>query len=197
MKWIILFVPWLAIASEDYFSINRIQSISLTGGNWMENYRQTQGSRNGDVKGFEFNPYLTVLMDYKISERFTLVPEFGYVIRRTINSQTTKDHFFIRSDIQYRYNDWLSFSGGRSMMIKSYSGNGGEEELNNGSSTENFYAANERRSSINQTLDFGIAGNYQDFTLKFQTYIYSINDADQRMITYSLALHYPLWENIQ
>lgn len=196
MIWILLLFSTAAMAQDSYFSFERVKSLSINGGNWMEYYKQTQATESGELNGMGFKPFLSIIADYSINDQYYLHPEIGYVIRQRINDQTNKDHFFFRSDLSYKFKPYLSFLIGSSLMIKSYSGTGGEKELDNGSGTETFFAPSERKSTYNQTLDFGLAVHHEKFTFKFYNYIYSFNNEDEKLNSFSISMSHPLWENI-
>ena len=93
-------------------------------------------------------------------------------------------------DAAYLYNDNLRLRAGTSLMILTLSGNGGEESLPNGDSNETYYIPTERRTALNQTLDFGVEYLIDRISIRGQAYIYAWLDSNERIITYSTSLSY-------
>lgn len=188
-KILLIFLCSLSVTNIHAFDWKKFQTLNLQFGTWLENYQQIQGTRAGAKNGFEFVPYLALGSDYHWKQKFMLSPEIGYVLQR--NSEAIrKNQFFIRGDLSYLPQDWLKLKIGTSLMVLMISGDGGEDTLPNGDSTETYYIPDERRTALNQTLDFGIEASKDDYAGRLQTYIYAWNESEERMITYTLSFIY-------
>lgn len=169
----------------------RFDNVTLTGGNWFDNYKQVQTSSSGSTQGFEVAPYFSAAIDYYISEKWVAIPELGWVVQRNAgDNRIKKNLFFMRMDAAYLYNDNLRLRVGTSLMILNISGKGGEEILPNGDNDETYYIPTERRTALNQTLDFGIEYIIDRISIRGQAYVYAWLDSNERLITYSTSLSY-------
>jgi hypothetical protein len=172
-------------------------NVTLTFGNWMEFIGDIQTNKSGTRNSFfdfDLNPYFAVAVDYPLKEqwaKWSLIPEIGYVVQRDADdSRIKKNLFFVRADAAYKLNDWLRLRAGTSLMILNISGRGGEETLPNANTTEVYYMPSERRTALNQTLDFGVEAIKDRMSARLSSYIYAWNESEERMITYSLSLSY-------
>lgn len=96
----------------------------------------------------------------------------------------------LRADFGYNLVDWLRLRMGTSLIWLNQHGKGGSVQMNNGNDTSTFYYPDENRSSLNNTLDFGAEAIWQDWSLRLQTYIYSVFLADKRQTSYTLFISY-------
>jgi hypothetical protein len=191
MKIILLCLTLLSFncSSVFAFGLESFDKVNLQLGTWMENYQQVQGTQSGDKNGFEFTPYIGLGLEYKIKPQYLFIPEVGYIIQRT-SEEVKKNQFFIRADFAYLPTDWLRLKAGTSLMILMVSGDGGEDTLPNGNSTEVYYIPEERRTAYNQTLDFGVEIFKDNMSARFQSFVYAWNESDERLISYALSYNY-------
>ena len=162
----------------------KFSAVDFQLGTWLERYSQLQSTRNGEKNGFELTPFISAGVLYEVSPNWKFRPEFLYVIRQSTD-QIDKDIFSLQFDFTYKFSKKWSAILGSSLIIKSISAEGGEEEINNGNTTESFYLPSERRTSYIQTLDLGIEWREKNYGIKFQSYIYRL---DENFPQYSLAL---------
>ncbi len=169
----------------------RFDNVTLTAGNWFDNYKQVQTNASGSNQGFEVTPYFGTSIDYYFRENWVAIPELGWVVQRDAgDDRISKNLFFLRMDAAYLYNDHLRLRAGTSLMILNISGNGGEETLPNGDGEETYYVPTERRTALNQTLDFGVEYIIERVSIRGQAYIYAWLDSNERIITYSTSISY-------
>ena len=179
------------LCSAKTFSKKNFKNLYANFGTWQEYYKQVQSSRDGDLNSFEFKPYLSVGIDYELTNEQAIVSELGYVIREDIGDSTvTKDHFFLRFDYAYRALEWLRLRAGTSFMWVTYSGDGSEQTLPNGNTTEVYFAPSERRNTFNQTLDLGVEFIKEQYSFRLQSYIYAFNEEEERLTSFSASLNY-------
>lgn len=169
-----------------------IESILFNLGTHTEFYNNVQVSSSGEVRKFDpAVPTLGIGLSHKISENWRFLPEFNWVLpRHAGTSKIIKNLLMFRADWGYDPIDWLRLRVGTSLMLANQHGRGGKVELSNGNSTSTFYYPDENRSSINNTLDFGIEGRYDAFALRLQTYIYSVFIEEKRQTSYTLFVSY-------
>lgn len=182
------------VAKEGRNSEYLFNNIIVSFGNWMEFVDDVQITKGGTKNSLflsQYTPYFSISVDYPFKENWGLIPEIGYVVQReAADSRISKNLFFVRSDVAYLYNKWLRLRAGTSLMILNITGTGGEETLPNGDSTETYFIPSQRRTALNQTLDFGIEGIYDRLSLRLGSYIYAWNENADRMVTYSFSLNY-------
>lgn len=178
-------------ANAKIFDQKNIKNIYANIGSWQEYYMQVQKTRGGELNGFEFTPFISAGFDYQLKPNQYLIPEVGYIIRRTLsNGNVTKDHLFARLDYAYSLKKWLRLRAGTSLMWITMAGNGSEKTLPNGSGTETYYAPSERKNILNQTLDFGVEIIKEKISARLHSYIYAFNDEEERLTSFSLSLNY-------
>lgn len=193
MQKVLIFLIFLSMTtvaiSKEQFSY--FDNVTLSGGNWFENYKSVQTNPSGGTSGFDVAPYFSTSIDYFIKEKWVLIPELGWVVPREAgDSRISKNLFFLRLDAAYWLRDNFRLRVGTSLMILNISGNGGEESLPNGDSDETYYIPTERRTALNQTLDFGVEYIVDRISIRGQAYVYAWLDSNERIITYSTSLNY-------
>jgi hypothetical protein len=195
MKSIIVYLIFLTLSSNLLASTNqsKFQNITLTMGNWFENFKEVQTDSNGNTNNFEVAPFFSFAMDYKYNPKFTVIPEIGWVVSRDAGtSKIKKNLFFTKIDIAYYLKENLRLRAGTSLMILNISGNGGEKKLPNGDGEDTYFLPTERRTALNQTLDLGIEYIIDRISIRGGSFIYAFTDSDERMITYSTSISYLL-----
>lgn len=169
-------------------------NVTVSFGNWMEfvgDVQITKGGTKNSLFHSQYTPYFSFAVDYPIKDKWSLMPELGYVIQREAgDSRIKKNLFFIRTDIAYLLKKWLKLRVGSSLMILNITGNGGEKTLPNAGSSEVYFLPSQRRTALNQTLDFAVETIYDRLSLKFASYIYAWNEEPDRMVSYSISLNY-------
>lgn len=179
------------VCSAKEFSTKNFKNIYANFGTWQEFYKQVQSSRDGDLNSFEFRPYLSAGVDYELTSEHAIISEVGYVIRENLGDSTvTKDQFFLRFDYAHRALEWLRLRAGTSFMWVTYSGDGSEQTLPNGNSTEVYFAPSERSNVFNQTLDLGLEFIKDRYSFRVQSYIYAFSEEDERLTSFSASLNY-------
>lgn len=183
---------WNAAAdSTSRLDWKNFKTASLQLGTWLENYRQVRATRDGEVNGFEFNPYLSLSTQYYFNSSHILIPEVGYVLQRTSES-VHKNIFLFRFDYAYQIKEWLRLRAGSSLAVQTLSASGGEETLNNGNTTETYYKPSERSTALNQTLDLGVEFIKDNLSARVSSFIYAFNESEQRLISYTIGINYYL-----
>jgi hypothetical protein len=171
--------------------MTHFDNLTITGGNWFDNYKQVQTSPSGSTSGFEVAPFFATSIDYFFREKWVAIPEVGWVVQRDAqDSRISKNLFFIRLDAAYSVKDNFRLRFGTSLMILNIGGNGGETTLPNGDSEETYYIPTERRTALNQTIDLGAEYIIDRISIRGQAYIYAWLDSEERLISYSMSLSY-------
>lgn len=181
-------VPVKKVAKEEKW----IESVLFNLGTHTEFYNSVQTSTSGEVRKFDAKaPTIGVGLSHKITDDWRFLPEFNWVLPRDAgSSQIMKNLFMFRADWGYDPLEWLRLRVGTSLMLANQHGKGGKVELSNGTSTSTFYYPDENRSSINNTLDFGLEARYESFAVRLQSYIYSVFIEEKRQVSYTLFVSY-------
>lgn len=120
------------------------------------------------------------------------MPEVNWVLPQYAgSSRIIKNLFMFRVDGAYDALEWLRLRLGTSLMWQNIHGRGGEVSVNNGDSESTFYYPDENRSALNNTFDLGIEGLITPkWSVRLQTYTYSLFNYRSRQTSYTLFLTY-------
>lgn len=173
---------------------NVLKDIYFNLGTHTEFFNAIQTDDKGTLRKFDFAPTIGAGVTIPMAEQFYFAPEFNWVLPQMMEeSNIMINTFMLRGDVAYDLMGWLRTRIGTSLMWQNQQGKGGSAKLNNGNSTSTFYYPDENRSSFNNTLDLGAEAMYENFSIRLQTYIYSVFRSDRRQISYTLFLTY-YWE---
>jgi hypothetical protein len=165
----------------------------LNFGTHTEYFNSVQNNASGGLRQFDFAPTIGGGAHIPLSRfNLTFLPEVNWVLPRTSEStKIIKNLFMFRADLGYEALDWLRLRLGTSLMWLNQHGRGGSTQVSNGNGSSTFYYPDENHSSINNTLDFGIEGMIDShWSVRLQTYIYSIFIAERRQVSYSIFVSY-------
>ena len=175
------------------FSLEAMEAFSFQLGSHTEFYNNIQNDSSGGVRKFDFAPVLGMGALFPIEPRsqFRLIPEINCVLPQEAgSSRIIKNLFMFRGDVAYDPLDWFRLRVGSSFMLANQHGRGGSANVNNGESQSTFYYPDENRSSINNTFDVGFEAMADAWSLRFQTYTYSLFAEERRQYSYSIFLTY-------
>lgn len=161
-------------------------------GSHTEFFNYVQTDTSGGTRKFEFAPTLGAGLIVPMSNpSLKFLPEFNWVLPRSAgSSRIIKNLFMLRADLGYEALDWLRLRVGTGLMWLNQHGRGGSAQVNNGNGTSTFYYPDENRSSLNNTLDLGAEALFDSWSVRFQTYTYSVFIKERRQISYTLFLSY-------
>lgn len=202
LKRIILWSFTCCLCAPAMTATKSLHPITLNLGSHTEFFGGVQDDSSGGLRKFEFAP--TVGIGYKInfySPQFNFLPELNWVLPRNAGSdRVIKNLFMFRADVGYDLISWLRLRMGSSLMLANQHGRGGSTTTNNGNSQSKFYYPEENRSSWNNTFDLGLElfplflEEPQNWSLRLQTYTYSLFREDRRQVSYTLLWTYT-WGN--
>lgn len=175
-------------------SNSTIKEIYFSLGNHTEFYNAVQKDDSGGLRKFGFAPTAGIGLVMPLSDYWNMLPEFNWVLPKTLeDTKIIINTFMYRFDFGYDPLEWLRLRAGTSIIQMNQHGRGGSTKENNGNGTSNFYYPSENRSSLNNTLDFGIEFLMEEFSFRLQTYTYSVFKKEQRQLSYTLFFTY-YWE---
>jgi hypothetical protein len=167
------------------------RSLYLNLGNHTEFYNAVQNNDSGGLRKLDFAPTVGLGLVLPAFESWNMLPEINWVLPKTYEDSHIIVHTLMyRFDMGWDVLDWLRWRAGTSIMHLNQQGRGGSTKENNGNGTSNFYYPSENRSSLNNTLDFGLEGLFDQYGVRLQTYTYSVFKKEQRQISYTLFFTY-------
>lgn len=174
--------------AADFSKLNAIKDVTFQAGFHTAFYNNVQNNTTGGARKFDLSPTLGAGMVLPSPWKFSLIPEFNWVLPQTAGSdRIIKNLLMFRFDFAYDPLKWLRLRAGTSLMWQNIHGRGGSVNVSNGNSSSKFYYPDENRSALNNTLDFGLeAFVHKKWSLRVQTYTYSLFNAEQRQISYTL-----------
>ena len=163
-------------------------------GSTTRNFSTAQNENAGASTKFEFNPTLLVganlPIDFLISG-FTFVPAIGYA-KYSSKDNASRNEILLQYHIsQEIISSMLYLHYGLSNTITKVGGDGSTVKLNNGSSTTDFYAPSESKTSYLASLD--IAGEFivlNEYGAKLQVSIDRFLSSKRRRVSHMFTLNY-------
>lgn len=183
-------VSWGEDPNTDDSIAHRFKNIGFHIGGLTEFYNAIQVDTRGQKNKFDFHPLIGASTDITINESWALVPEIDWVLPRDAGDGVSKNLLMLRIDGAWRATDWLRLRIGTSLMINNIKGKGGTKNVNNGGGTSDFYIPPDSKTSVNNTLDLGAEFMYEQFAVRFQSYLYAPLKKDRRQISYSIIFSY-------
>lgn len=187
----------LIIFSFSAFANNKkpdflFDNLTLSLGNWSPYVGSIQKDNElNSLFDFELRPYFAIGLEYPFIDKWSLIPEVGYVYDEPANTNYLSKHLFIvRADAVYAISKRLRIRVGSSLMIVTYSGVGGEKTIEGPTSNNTFFVPSDRKTALNQTLDLGVEYIYDRVSLRLSTYIYAFLEEQNRSLSASFTFNY-------
>lgn len=168
-----------------------MESLYFNGGAHTEFYNNVQTDDSGGLRKFDFAPTLGLGAAFPMQADWRFFPEVNWVLPfRGETSQIIKNLVMIRADFGYNVTEWFRIRLGTSLMWLNQHGSGGKAKMKNGQDTSTFYYPEENQSSLNNTLDLGTEFMMDAWSVRLQTYTYSIFKSERRQHSYTVFLSY-------
>lgn len=154
----------------------------------------TQKTITGARNTFSFDPMISVNTIFNTSFYNQLfLPELAFVFHGEGQDGYSKRTTLFIFDFGHRLTGTTLLRYGLGTVLTSISADGGTVTLPNGNDTAEYYQPNETSTSWNTTLNLGIENSFgPNYAGRFQTYLFSIFDAEARKISYSISMVYYL-----
>jgi hypothetical protein len=187
----------LGNAKENSTSLSPTLTNDLTFslGNLCEYIGKIQTDDKGSTNACSFLPTFATALDMKMTNDWILSPQIGATLPKSgrdenINRMT----LFTLINLKYR-TSYINLIAGTGLYFTRISGNGGEEVLNNGNSTESFPLPKEAIWSRNLIVNLGAGLEFNRmWSGEVYTYIFNIEDSKERAISLGLTLSYHFGE---
>jgi hypothetical protein len=187
------FYAWGAETETSTSYLPAIEKVLLNFGSHTEFYNAVQINESGETRKFQIAPTIGAGVSLPLEYGWRFLPEFNWVLPFKQGSrQVIKNLFMLRADFGHDPFKWLRLRIGTSLMILNQHGLGGSTKIKNGNTTSTFYYPDENHSSINNTFDLGAEYLYQNWSLRLQTYTYSLFQQERRQLSYTLFVSYYL-----
>jgi hypothetical protein len=185
------YLIWLVISLTFCIPAWGIKDLYLNLGTHTEFFNAVQNNDSGGLRKLDFAPTVGMGLRRNLKENWDFLPELNWVLPQTYeDSNIMANLFMLRADLGWKPLEWLRLRAGTSLMWLNQQGKGGKAQMNNGTGTSTFYYPDENRSSLNNTLDFGVEGLWHQWALRLQTYTYSVFVKERRQISYTLFISY-------
>lgn len=176
------------VFAADFSKLDTIKSFSFQVGTHTAFYDNIQKDSSGNTRKFDFAPTIGAGLLIPSEWGIHIMPELNWVLpQKAGSSQIIKNLFMFRFDAAYDVWEWLRLRLGTSLMWQNIHGRGGKETVDNGTSQSTFYYPDENRSALNNTFDLGVEGFIASkWSVRLQTYTYSLFDSERRQLSYTL-----------
>lgn len=154
----------------------------------------TQKETTGSANTFSFSPMLSVntVMPTPFYNQLFL-PELAMVFHSEDQDGYSKRTTLFLFDFGHLLTNDVILRYGLGTALTRISGEGGVVQLPNGNDTSDYYQPNTASTSWNTTVNLGIEGQViPNYSMRFQTYWFSLFNSEARKASYSLNLVYYL-----
>jgi hypothetical protein len=184
-----------AAAAKKIKSRVNTSDLSVSLGNLCEYIGTYQTDDEGTKNGCSFLPTLSVSLDYYLTHQFALSPQIGLTMPKSGADENIKRMtFFALANMKYKTN-YVNLLGGVGFYFTRISGPGGEEELNNGNSTDSFPLPKEAVYSRNFILNLGVGLDFtQDWSGELYTYVFNALKSEDRAVSVGATISYHFGE---
>ena len=184
MRWFLVLAFILSVSIEAAFNV----------GGYVPFGPSTQRDTEGGTNAFAFDPMIGVNALIPIPGlNHVFLPEFDIVLNGSGADGYSKNTLLFLVDVGYIINPKFIFRYGVGTVMTIISGDGETLQLPNGDGTSDYYQPSESATSWNTTLNFGVEyGIDQNYSVRFQTYLFSFLSSTSRKLSYSLSLSYYL-----
>lgn len=163
-------------------------------GNLSEHIGVAQTDDQGNKAWLTFNPYLQV----KTNFQFDLLPKTDFIEtnvgitlpKNDRDPNTSRIKYYLNANYKHHF-DSLYLSVGTGLFFTRVWANGGEEELDNGAGTTSFPLPDRAAVARNMIVNFALGKRIdQELNLELHTFIFNIENSDNRSFTAGVNLSY-------
>lgn len=174
-------------------SLNSVHALVSLGG-YVPFGPSTQKETTGSSNTFSFSPMISVNTIFPtpfFNQLF--LPELAMVFHSEDQDGYSKRTTLFLFDFGHLLTNDVILRYGLGTALTRITGEGGTVTLPNGSDTSTYYQPNEASTSWNTTVNLGIEGQIMpNYSMRFQTYWFSLLNSEARKASYSLNLVYYL-----
>lgn len=184
-----------ALESSNSTGSAHTNDLTLSLGNLCEYIGKVQTDEKGSTNVCSFLPSLSSSLDYYMTPNWALSPQIGATLPKSGRDQNiTRMTMIALMNLKYK-TDYAHLIFGTGFFFTRVSGNGGEEVLNNGNSTESFPLPRDAVWSRNFIVNLGASADFnQSWSSELYTYIFNIEDSKERAFSAGVNLTYHFGE---
>lgn len=165
--------------------------LNISLGNLCEYVGTYQTGTDGSKNTCSFLPSLALSYEYYFTPKFALAPQIGATLpKKGADDTIDRMTLFALANMKYR-TSYVNLIGGLGFYFTRISGPGGEQELNNGNSTDSFPLPKEAVYSRNVIVNLGLGLDFtDDFSGELYTYIFNATESEDRAFSIGAAVTY-------
>lgn len=168
---------------------------NLSLGNLCEYVGKFQTDEKGGKNICSFLPALSGSFDYFITPKLVLSPQIGATLPKSGRDENIKRMtFFALANMKYKTN-YVNLIGGVGFYFTRISGPGGEEDLNNGNTTDSFPLPKDAVYTRNFITNLGLGLDFtKEWSGELYTYIFNIESNEDRAFSVGANISYHFGE---
>lgn len=161
--------------------------LTLSLGNLCEYVGKIQTDETGKSNVCSFEPYVAAAFDFEVAQRFYLSPELAVSFPQSGTDENIK-RMSIVTLLNSKYKTGIvNLIGGLGFFFTRIWGPGGEEELNNGTSTDSFPLPNDPVYSRNFIVNLGLGAEFNNqWSAEIRSYIFNLTSSEDRAVSVGL-----------
>lgn len=169
--------------------------LNVSLGNLCEYIGTYQTDAEGTKNGCSFLPTLSGSLDYYLTNKFAVSPQIGLTMPKSGADKNIKRMtLFALANAKFKTN-YVNLLGGVGFYFTRISGPGGEEELNNGNSTDSFPLPKEAVYSRNFIINLGLGLDFTDeWSGELYTYVFNALKSEDRAVSVGATISYHFGE---
>lgn len=173
----------------------RTNDLNVSLGNLCEYIGTYQTDDEGTKNGCTFLPTLSGSLDYFVTPKLALSPQLGLTMPKSgVDENIKRMTLFALANLKYKTN-YVNLLGGVGFYFTRISGPGGEEELNNGTSTDSFPLPKEAVYSRNFIMNLGLGLDFTDeWSGELYTYVFNALKSEDRAFSVGATISYHFGE---
>lgn len=183
-----------AVAKKVKSRINT-SDLNISLGNLCEYIGTYQTDAEGTKNGCSFLPTLSGSLDYYLTHKLALSPQFGLTMPKSgVDENIKRMTLFALANLKYKTN-YVNLLGGVGFYFTRISGPGGEEVLNNGNSTDSFPLPKEAVYSRNFIVNLGLGLDFtEEWSGELYTYVFNTLSSEDRAYSVGATITYHFGE---
>lgn len=172
-------------------SSNPKGDLSFSLGNLCEYVGKIQTNGDGDTNTCSFLPSFAGSYDIYVTKEFAISPQIGATLPKSGRDENIKRMtIFTLLNMKYK-TPYINLIAGTGLYFTRIWGPGGEEDLNNGNSSDSFPLPKDPVYSRNLIVNLGAGYDFnQDWSAELYTYIFNALESEDRAFSVGATVTY-------